>query len=89
VQKEQSSSGKYSGGTAKIVKISRDDFTLISGLLEEAITLKAAHTDKRVMMSGRIRRENEGAKTEVILAPGAAIKDQIEKKLSEFLNRGK
>ena len=88
VRKEHSSSGNYSGGTAKTVKISSDDYSLIRGLLEEAIAQKAAHTALRAKMSGRISRNIESEETEVILRPGAAIKNQIEKKLSEFLNRG-
>ena len=87
VKKENSSSGTYSGGTAKTVKLSDADYRLISDLLEEAIAGKAAQADRRVMMSGAISRNIGTEKTEVILKPGARVKDQIEKKLIELVNR--
>ena len=74
VKKEHSSSGTYSGGTAKTVKLSDTDYRAISALLDEGIAGKALHTDRRVMMSGVISRSIKDDKTVVILKPGAGAK---------------
>ena len=88
VKKENSSSGTYSGGTAKTVKLNDADYRSISGLLEAGVAGKASQTDRRVMMSGVISKNSANDKTVVILKPGAGIKDQIEAKLRELLKRG-
>ena len=88
VTKEVSSSGVYSGGTAKRVTLSEADFRSVSLLLDAAMDDKAAHTGKRVMMSGAISRKTGAAHTEVILSPQAGIKRRIEDKLAELLKRG-
>ncbi len=87
VKKENSSSGTYSGGTAKTVKLSDADYRSISALFEEGIAGKASQTDRRVMMSGVINRNIKNDKAKVILKPGARVKDQIEAKLLEFVKR--
>lgn len=86
VQKEQSSSGSYSGGSPKSVRISKVDYARLAALLDGALAAKDAHTDKRVMMSGYILRHHHEAKTEAILAPGAPAKNQIELVLAALLN---
>ena len=87
VKKENSSSGTYSGGTAKTVKISDADYRVLSQLFEEGIAGKVSQTERRVMMSGVISRAVKNEKTVVILKPGATVKDQIETKLLELMNR--
>ena len=88
VKKENSSSVTYTGGTAKTVKLSDVDYRSLSALLEEGIAAKSLQTDRRVMMSGVIRRSTKDDKTVVILKPGVRVKDQIEAKLLELANRG-
>ena len=87
VKKENSSSGTYSGGTAKTVKLSDADYRSICALFEEGIAGKAQQTDRRVMMSGVINRNFKNDKAKVILKPGARVKDQIETKLLELIKR--
>ena len=87
VKKENSSSGSYSGGTAKVVKLSDADFRELSALLDEGIATKSSHTENRVMMSGVIRRNINNEKSTVILKPGAAVKQRIESKLLELVGR--
>ncbi len=87
VKKENSSSGSYSGGSAKVVKLSEADFRELSVLLDGGIAAKSAHTERRVKMSGIIRRNTDNEKFMVILKPGAAVKDRIEAKLLELIGR--
>ena len=89
VKKENSSSGVYSGGVARTVTLSDADYRSLGGLLDAAIADKAAHTDKRVMMSGAITRNTGDTKALVILKPDAPVKREIEAALAVALQRGK
>jgi hypothetical protein len=89
LRKENSSSGAYSGGTAKTVKLSDADYQALISLFEQAMAQKTSHGDRRVMMSGVITKNIENDRASVILKPGAGIKDQIEARLLEILKRGK
>ena len=89
VKKENSSSGVYSGGVARTVTLSDADYRSLGGLLDAAIADKAAHTDKRVMMSGAITRNTGDTKAHVILKPDAPVKREIEAALAVALQRGK
>lgn len=84
-KKKNSSSGSYSGGTAKVVNLSDANFRELSALLEEGIAAKPPHTERRVMMSGVIRRNSNDEKSVAILKPGAAAKDRIEAKVLELI----
>ena len=87
VKKENSSSGAYSGGTAKTVRLSDADYSSLSVLFNDGIASKASQTDRRVMMSGVIHRNTRNDNATVILKPGAPIKDQIEAKLLDLIRR--
>lgn len=67
--------------------LARADFHSLSRLLDSAITNKAVHIDKRVMMSGIVRKITDRAKTSVILKPQVGIQRQIEDRLTELLRR--
>jgi hypothetical protein len=79
VKKENSSSGTYSGGKAKVVKIKLKDFESLKTLFEEGIR-NINYDLKRELGTGQIYKADK-AGTKVILAKDSELKARIEKQL--------
>jgi hypothetical protein len=62
IKKEMSSSGYYSGGVAKTVNISNEQFTNIAKIITQAINNTNIHIEQRVMGSGIVTNFIDGAK---------------------------
>lgn len=85
VKPEESSTGFYSGGDPKSIKISSDQFDSIGQLFDKAIANKAVHIEDRMKTSGAISVSKGDVRTNVILAPGCAEKQAIESLLKKIL----
>jgi hypothetical protein len=84
VKKENSSSGTYSGGKARIIKLKLADFEILKGFFEEAIKSSDLQNTNREMGTGLVYKADK-AGTKVILKPDSRIKENIEKKLKDIL----
>ena len=82
---EESSSGTYSGGSAKSIPITADEFGQISTILMKAVNNKASHISDRVMMSGAISVIDGSNKKRYVIAPGSVEQKDIESTLKEIL----
>lgn len=85
----ESSSGTYSGGQPKTIKLTQADYDKVIDILNKAIEDKSMHIDERVMMSGMIRVEKKGGNQFYILGARSQSKYEIEKLLKEILERNK
>ena len=87
VKKKESSSGMYSGGEAKTVTITAEQYKNISALLESALSNAAIHIKDRVMMSGVVRVVSTEHKRSCIIKPGSDDLLRIEQTLKEIITR--
>ena len=83
VTPDRSSSGKYSGGEPKEVKISEEEFARLSAALEGAIANASIQQKEREMMTGLITRGS----VRVVLKSNSVEKKQIEDELRKLLNK--
>jgi hypothetical protein len=83
----ESSSGTYSGGDPAEVSLSSDQFKTLQVLLEDAISQKRIHIEKRVMLSGKIVRTSSSENKAVLIAAGAPEMKKIEEYLKKVLGR--
>ena len=81
VKKEESSSGMYSGGDAKRVTITAEQYKKISALLDSALDNTSIHINERVMMSGVVRVISSENKRSCIIRPGSDDLLRIEQSL--------
>jgi hypothetical protein len=87
VKAKESSSGIYSGGKAKQVKITKDKFQRLEKLFSEAFEKESEKQIIREMMSGALSEYyTNKLKKEAILKPKSEIKKKIEAELSSLLN---
>lgn len=81
IKPHESSSGEYDGGTAKTKELTEKDITGLKVLVDRAINCNNCHTDKRMMMTGLLKiNENK-----YILLNRSAEKEALEKLLGELL----
>lgn len=80
IQPVESSSGIYSGGTDKQVKVSPADFELLKKLAFEMIEDEKYHANKREMMTSVISIQITGENKKVMLYPSPQ-RDTFEKAL--------
>ncbi len=80
---EESSSGTYSGGDPKSVKISEENFQIISRKAEELFDGAPKNVRREMLTSVLSKRVNEQS-TRVILSK-SALRNDFEKLLLEFL----
>lgn len=85
VKPEESSTGFYSGGEPKTVKISPDDFQKIKSLFEKAFADKSQHIADRTKMSGVVSQLIDNQSIKIILSPQSALKTEIESLLKTLL----
>lgn len=83
----RSSSGTYSGGEAKKVSITKDEFEKIESLFNQAIENKSMHIEKRVMMSGMLTVKNGEDSQTFIFGARSKSKADIEKALRNIINK--
>lgn len=83
VTPDRSSSGRYSGGEPKEVKISEKEFARLSAALEGAIANASIQQQEREMMTGLITRGN----VRVVLKSNSVEKKRIEDELRKLLNK--
>ena len=81
VTPEESSSGAYSGGEAKVITLHEVQFQAIRKVLQDAIDDQSIHIGKRIMGSAVIQKDNAAW----IINPQAPQKNRIEGLLEEFL----
>lgn len=87
VKAKESSSGIYSGGKAKRVKINKEKFQQLVKLFEEAFAKESEKQIIREMMSGALSEYyTNKLKKEAILKPKSEIKKRIEIELSAILS---
>lgn len=67
IKPKESSSGIYSGGTDKTVKISSTDFKKLTSISELLIQEKNNHSIRREMMTSELKRSLNGKNERVIL----------------------
>lgn len=86
VKTKESSSGIYSGGKTKQVKINKEKFQQLVKLFEEAFAKESEKQIIREMMSGALSEYyTNKLKKEAILKPKSEIKKKIEAELSHIL----
>lgn len=85
VKKENSSSGEYSGGEYKKVKVTSEQKKQLKAVFEKAIKAKEEQQENREMMTGMVIREKKKKKKEVILKSNSIAKAELEKLLKEVL----
>lgn len=86
VKAKESSSGIYSGGKAKQVKIKKEKFQQLVKLFEEAFAKESEKQIIREMMSGALSEYHTNKlKKEAILKPKSEIKKRIETELAAIL----
>lgn len=86
VKAKESSSGIYSGGKAKQVKINKEKFLQLVKLFEEAFDKESEKQIIREMTSGALSEYyTNKLKKEAILKPKSEIKKKIETELSHIL----
>lgn len=86
VQKEESSSGMYSGGEPKVKVITPHELLKLTVLFEEAISDSSAQQPKRSMGSALLIRYNKTTvEKKIILKIGSSHKTKIEEQLKAFL----
>ncbi|HOZ31153.1 MAG TPA: hypothetical protein PLL66_09565 [Bacteroidales bacterium] len=78
VTKEESSSGIYSGGVARIVSISQEQFADIFIIAESMISDKNNTTDKRLKGTGNLNIEFTNSKRNAIIKEGASLDSFID-----------
>lgn len=86
VKPEESSSGFYSGGEAKTVSVTANQFTALQSLFEKAMNNSAIQIDERIKMSGVITHIRGDQQTKYILKPGSAELTAIESGLTEIIS---
>ena len=87
VKAKESSSGVYSGGKAKQVKINIEKFQRLEKLFAEAFEKESEKQIIREMISGALREYyTNKLKKEAILKPKSEIKKKIEAELSAILS---
>lgn len=87
VKAKESSSGVYSGGKAKQVKINKEKFQRLEKLFTEAFEKESEKQIIREMMSGALSEYyTNKLKKEAILKPKSEIKKKIEAELSAILS---
>jgi hypothetical protein len=85
VKKEASSSGQYSGGEYKFTLIDDDNLKSLIQYFEDAIEDKATHTDRRIKMTGAIRKIISGKeRIECILKNDSRSRIKLEEKLKSL-----
>jgi hypothetical protein len=86
VQKEESSSGMYSGGEQKAVVITPHQLNKLSALFEEIISDSTCHQNKRSMGSGLLIRYNKTTvEKKVIIKFKSEQLEKIDSGLRELL----
>lgn len=85
VKKEASSSGQYSGGEYKFTLINEEDLKTLMKYFEEAMEDKKSHTDRRIKMTGTIRKiSSSKEKAECILKYDSISRMKLEEKLKSL-----
>ncbi len=82
---KESSSGEYSGGQPKTIKLTQTEYDKIVNIINKAIENKSMHIDQRVMMSGLISIESKSGNQSYILGARSQSKAEIEAMLKEIL----
>lgn len=84
VKKESSSSGAYSGGEEKSVKLTAKQFEKLKSFFEEALKQPGFQNSKREMGTGLIHKSDKSGK-EVVLPSEAPLKEKIETYLKQLV----
>lgn len=84
VKKENSSSGMYDGGSARMQKIPDSDYIKIERMFEEIFGNKKIQITNREMGSGMLK-STEGSKEKIIIISSSPEKDQLEQLLTSLL----
>ena len=81
---KESSSGSYSGGQPKTIKISQEQFRVINALFEQAFNDKSSHLENRIMGSSILTRK--APDKHCIIKPGSVLINNIETALKNLLH---
>ncbi|MBK9260095.1 MAG: hypothetical protein IPM54_09695 [Polyangiaceae bacterium] len=84
VKREESSSGRYSGGEPFKRAIDAPTYAKIANAMNAAIDAKATHIQNRTMLSGVISIRCGDASRDWIIAPGSAELSAIEELMDEL-----
>lgn len=87
VKKENSSSGEYSGGVAKTVKVTAEESASLKSMFEKAIKTEDQQQENREMGTGLVVRQKGKKETSVILKMSAAAKIDLEQTLKKVLSK--
>lgn len=87
VKPEESSSGFYSGGEAKTVSVSTEQFSALQSLFEKGMNNSAVQINERIKMSGVITHFRGDQQNKYILKPGSAELVAIESRLNEIISK--
>lgn len=88
VKPENSSSGEYSGGTAKTVDVCSQDVSLLKLAFEKAIKATTEQQENREMMTGMVIRGKKNKELSVILKSDSVSKKELEELLKKILSKG-
>jgi hypothetical protein len=87
VTPDQSSSGFYSGGEPKTVKITTEELEKIKELFTKAFADKSQHVENRVKMTGAISQFSDNQWFSVVLDAQSSHKLAIENLLKDLLKK--
>lgn len=86
VKPQESSSGFYSGGEPKKVKLTTQEFQNLVTLIEAAMKNTDAHMQERVKGSGAIKTLTGSEKHAIFLKPACAEQQKLEAALKKLLS---
>ena len=86
VKPQESSSGFYSGGEPKKVKLTAHEFQNLVTLIEAALKNTDAHIQERIKGSGAIKTLTGSEKHSIFLKPACAEQQKLEAALKKLLS---
>lgn len=88
VKPEESSTGMYSGGDPKAIRLTEDQYKQIKSVFDKAISNTADHMEDRIKTSGAISVMDSNGIRQYILKPNSSGISEIETLLKKLLSEG-